>query len=183
MSKPRLAVDFDGVLANTYAMAFELMCGPGHGYTVDDVESWTWGFDEFGKERYLSALWHAWTLRPTEVPPMEEHLPQKMAALHREYEVHIVTAHPDHLGITEGKQRWLDYHVIPREEFHVVPPRTTKADLEYDAYIDDKPTLPANASDDQTVYVRDQPWNHDVDAEHIRVNSITDVLTKEIAIY
>jgi 5'(3')-deoxyribonucleotidase len=182
-SKPTLAVDFDSVLANTTEVAFNLLEGCDHNYSLDDVESWTWGFDEFGQKAYLNALWHAWTIRPLEVPAMEDHIAQKMAALHRDYEVHIVTAHPEGRGIEDGKLEWLDEHSIGFEEFHVVPNEVTKADYGYDAYVDDKPALPANAHDYQTVYVRDQPWNRDINGDYIRVDSIADVLNKDIAIY
>lgn len=184
MTKPKLAVDFDGTLANTYGVAFNLLEGDDHNYTLSDVDSWTWGFEEFGKEAYLSALWHAWTIRPLEADPMEDHLTQKMAALHREYEVHIVTAHPEHPGITEGKMQWLDSMSIGYEELHVVPPEMTKAEyLDYDAFIDDKPTLPSNKKAHQTVYVRDNPWNKNIDGEYVRIQSVADVLAKDIGIY
>lgn len=183
MTKPKLAVDHDGTLANTYSTAFDLLEGKGeHDYTHEDIESWTWGFDEFGKDAYLSALWHVWNLRWDEVPPMEENLSQKMAALHSKYEVHVVTAHPNHPGISEGKKKWLDMVGVPYEGFHAVPMQTPKTEyVEYDAFIDDKPGLPGSASNGQTVYLRDMPWNQDAGGDYIRVDSLTDVLKKELA--
>lgn len=184
MTKPKLAVDFDSTLANTQSVAFDLLCGDDHNYSLEDIESWTWGIDEFGKDAYLNALWHTWTIRPLEAEPMEEHLPQKMAALHREYEVHIVTAHPEQAGITHGKRRWLSEKSIPYEELHAVPMDVSKADyFDYDAFIDDKPTLPVNKKAGQTVYLRDAPWNQDADGDYIRIESVADVLDKDIAIY
>lgn len=182
MDKPKLAVDFDSVLSDTSSVAFDLICGPDHDYTVDDVESWTWGFDEFGKTKYLSGLWNAWTLRPLEVPMMENAIPRKMAELQEEYEVHVVTAHPDIPGISKGKREWLDHHNVPHEEFRVVEPETSKASLWYDAYIDDKPALPQEVDDDQTVYLRDHAWNQDVIGDYIRVESITEALAKEAVV-
>lgn len=179
MNKTKLAVDFDSVLANTSATAFDLICGPDHDYTVDDVEDWTWGFREFGKEKYLSALWHAWTLRPEQVPPMEGGLEYKMKSLQDEFRVDIVTAHPDHMGITKGKRSWLDKRNIPYEEFVTVAPRISKTEMNYDAFIDDKPSLPEEAIMNQTVYLRDQSWNQEVSGDYIRVNSIADVWTKQ----
>lgn len=183
MTKPRLAVDFDSVLANTSAVAFDLICGPDHNYTVEDVESWTWGFDEFGEIRYLNALWNAWTLRPYEVPKMEVDVEGKMGALNDKYHVDIVTAHPDNYGISEGKKKWLDHQNIPHEKYYAVSTDESKADLDYDAFIDDKPSLPSEASADQTVYLRDQAWNQDAEGDYIRVKSILDAMVEEIAIY
>jgi 5'(3')-deoxyribonucleotidase len=178
MTKPHLALDFDSVLAATQHVAFDLMLGPDHDYSYDDIEDWEWGFRQFGKNRYLSALWHAWTLRPSEIEPMEENLSQKVAALHSKYNVHIVTAHPDHPGISEGKQQWLAEHGIGHEDFVVVN-MTSKSELGYDVFIDDNPNLPPECDDDQTVYLRDQPYNQDADGDYIRIESITEPLRAE----
>lgn len=176
----KIALDHDSTLAATATVAFDLIHGPNHDYTYDDVESWSWGLDEFGAERYLSALWHAWTLRPLWVPTLEDDLSNTVADLREEYTVHIVTAHPDHPGITEGKKRWLRFNGISYDDFVVVPARSTKADLDYDYYIDDKPALPERVQElrpTSHVYLRDQPYNRDiVDAEHVtRVHSVAEV--------
>lgn len=171
-----LALDFDSVLAATHTVASDLI---GIDYDYDDIESWGWPLEQFGTERALSALWHAWTIRPQDVPPMEENLSQKVSALHSKYNVHIVTAHPDHPGITDGKQDWLDRHGIGHEDFVQVPMDTTKAKLGYDVFIDDKPALPERTDESQTVYLRDQPYNREANGDYIRINSITDALKKE----
>jgi 5'(3')-deoxyribonucleotidase len=176
MTKPHLALDFDSVLAATHLTAADLM---EEDYTYDDIESWGWPLEQFGTNRALSALWHSWTIRPTKVPPMEENLSQKVSALHSKYQVHIVTAHPDHQGITEGKQQWLDMHGIGHEDFIVVPMGHTKAYLGYEYYLDDKPSLPEKCGPDQTVFLRDQPYNRNAKGDYIRIHSITDALKKE----
>lgn len=175
----RLALDHDSTLAATSEMAFELMLGPDHGYGYENVESWNWGLDTFGAARFLSGMWHAWTLRPLEVPPMEAGLSDTVDRLRDEYEVHIVTAHPDHFGIEDGKKEWLDYHGITYDDFVVVPMDQTKATLGYDVYVDDKPALPAevNASNPDTeVYLRDQRYNRDADGEYNRIQAVAEVL-------
>jgi 5'(3')-deoxyribonucleotidase len=177
--KPQLALDFDSVLAATHRTASDLI---GVDYDYEDVETWDWPLETFGRNRALSALWHAWTIRPQEIEPMEENLSEKVAALHSKYNVHIVTAHPDHQGISEGKQQWLDDHGIGHEDFVKVPMASTKAKLGYDVFIDDKPTLPERAGPDQTVYVRDHPYNRDIEGEHIRIESITDPLKYDVEI-
>lgn len=179
MDKPQLALDFDSVLAGTWNVAFDLMLGPDHDYSYDDITSWGWGLNKFGEDRALSALWHAWTLRPMDVPPLEENLSQKVAALHSKYNVHIVTAHPDHPGISEGKQRWLDERGIGHEDFVVVPMNESKARLGYDVFIDDKPALPAECDSSQTVYLRDQPYNRAAPGDYTRIESITEALEKK----
>lgn len=178
-NKPQLALDFDSTLAATSEVAFDLILGDDHDYGYEDIESWSWMLDEFGTNRALSALWHAWTLRPMQIRPLEENLSQKVSALHSKYNVHIVTAHPDHQGISHGKKAWLDAHGIGHEDFVQVPMDQSKADLGYDVFIDDKPALPANCDSSQKVYLRDQPYNRDAEGDYTRITSITDALKKE----
>jgi 5'(3')-deoxyribonucleotidase len=177
--KPQLALDFDSVLAATHRTASDLL---GVDYDYEDVESWDWPLEKFGTNRALSALWHAWTIRPHEIEPMEPNLSEKVAALHSKYNVHIVTAHPDHQGITEGKQGWLERHGIGHEDFVQVPMGESKAKLGYDVFIDDKPALPSEIDESQTVYLRDHPYNREVPGSYTRIESITDALKYEVEI-
>lgn len=185
MSRPVIAVDHDSTLAATAVVAMDLIGPEADGLGYADVESWNWGLDKFGAARYLSALWHAWTLRPLDVPLMDDTVVDTMKQLSGEYELHIVTAHPDHMGIAEGKKQWLAHYGIPYDEFHVVPTDTTKAVLDYDYYIDDKPHLPVEVnkvSSDKTVFVRDHPYNRDCEGEYIRVHTLAGVLSTLIPV-
>lgn len=175
----RVALDFDSVLAETWSVAFDLICGPDNDYEMSDVEDWDWGFRQFGKEKTLSALWHAWTIRPMDVPPLEEGLQDTVASLRRVWDVDIVTAHPDHMGISKGKKRWLEKQNIAYDDFIVAEPGGTKATMGYNVYIDDKPALPAQVdehSPESQVYLRDQPYNRGVEGDYIRVNSVEEAL-------
>lgn len=172
-----ISLDFDGTLANTQVAAFELLEGTDHEYTLEDVADWQWGFREFGRDRYLNALWHAWSIRPLDVPALEENLREKVAELRDEYRVDIVTASPDDRYIERGKRDWLRYHGVEYDDFRSVPVTSTKADLDYDIYIDDKPPLPDRVTDDSTVYLIDAPYNRDADGDYIRVGGIGGVLT------
>lgn len=172
-----IALDFDSTLAATSEVAFDLMEGDSHDYTYDDIEDWAWGIREFGKHRFLSACWHAWTLRPLQVRPLEQGLPRTIETLRNKHEVHILTAHPDHPGITEGKKEWLDHHGIEVDSFNRVDMGVSKADFasQYEAIIDDKPTLPAEVNEvapDTDVYLRDHRYNRDADGEYVPVESV-----------
>jgi 5'(3')-deoxyribonucleotidase len=173
----QLALDFDSTLAAVTDVAFDLLCGPDHEYGYEDIKDWTWGFREFGKEAFLSALWHTWTLRPIDVAPMEAGLRATVNRLQRDHDVHIVTAHPDHLGITKGKKEWLATQGIDYDNFRVVEPRSTKAKMDYDIYIDDKPGLPAKVEDHNPtadMFLIDHAYNRGLDANYVRVNEVSD---------
>jgi 5'(3')-deoxyribonucleotidase len=176
----RIALDHDSTLAATWAVAFDLMHGRDHEFSYASLESWDWGLDTFGPERALSALWHAWTLRPLDVPPLEQNLAETVALLREDYEVDIVTAHPDHPGITEGKELWLDHHGIEYDNFVHVMMGETKADLDYDVYVDDKPYLCDNFEDgSKTQYMIRHRYNeHVAHPQAIHVDSVAEFATR-----
>lgn len=174
MTDTHIALDVDSTLAATSEVAFDLIDRPDHTYA--DIESWDWGLEKFGAARYLSALWHAWTLRPHAIRPMEAFVATAVDRLHDIGTVDIVTNHPDHRGITEGKKEWLDDYGIDYERFVKVDRGVSKAEFdEYDVYIDDNPNLPAEVAEhnpDATMLLRDHPYNQNVEAPHIRVSSV-----------
>lgn len=177
----KIALDYDSTLAATALVSFDLLGQEADGYTYKDIESWSWGLDKFGTARYLSALWHVWTLRPLDVPVMDNTVVNTVKQLCDEHNVHIVTANPDHLGIKEGKQKWLAHHQIPfnDEHFYQVPSNETKAKLDYDVFIDDKPHLPERVNDknsDARVFLRDHRYNRNAAGEYTRINTLSEVL-------
>jgi 5'(3')-deoxyribonucleotidase len=181
MTQPTLALDLDSTLAATWDVAFDLLEGPDHNYSYDDIEAWDWGAEEFGYDRFLPALWNAWSLRPHEISPMEEALPATTAELSDHFEIDVVTNQPDHLGISRGKKWWLDHHGIEYDEFVAVPSGETKATYGYDYIVDDKPALPQEVMKrgiDMQIFLRDQPYNSHVKGPYQRVNSIEEVLER-----
>lgn len=182
VDKPRLALDFDSTLANTREVAYKLMLGDDHDRDATDgpsLQSWEAPLDTFGAERFLSAMWHTYTLRPLQVPSLEDDLAAKVDALEEVFEVDIVTAHGDHMGVTQGKRRWLDHHDIPYNDLVVVDPESTKAHMDYGVYIDDKPGLPEqvnNVDPSAPVYLIDWPYNQDAPGDYVRVESLAEAL-------
>lgn len=175
-----VALDLDSTIAATSEVMFDLINGPEHDYSYDDIETWSWGIEEFGHHAFLNGCWHAWTLRPLEVPPTEENIVQKVQSIKNTYgSVDIVTAHPPNLeGVTEGKQKWADHHGIPYDSFVVVGMDETKAEYGYDVYIDDKPTLPKTVNDmnpGAKVYLYDRKYNRGAPGEYERVTSLSSV--------
>lgn len=175
----KLALDFDSVLAATHETAADLL-GVDYGYS--DIESWNWPLDKFGTDAALSALWHAWTIRPLDVPVMEPKLSDTTTLLNRVFDVDIVTAHPDQMGIADGKKKWLDEHDIEYDNFVVAGPGSTKAEMNYDVFIDDKPKLVGKVRDHQRLYLRDHRYNREEllpEGDYTRVDTVRDVLRIE----
>lgn len=170
----RIALDHDSTLAATTSLAFELL-DVDDKYDYPDISSWEWGIQQFGKDPFLHALWHAWTIRPTDVPLMDESVPRTVNTLTDYAEVDIVTHHPSHEGISAGKKEWLLDNGIGYDDFVVVDGIEDKVDLGYDIYVDDHPELPAALEDsDALPIVYDQLYNRDIDASHKRIDRLSD---------
>lgn len=174
----QVALDLDSTIAATCAVGFELLGDPDRDY--DDIDCWNWGLDEYG-ERFLHAMWHAWSIRPTDVPPLEPDLPATIDTLRETNHVDIVTAHPPKLeAVAAGKEAWIAQQGITVDDFVVAQ---DKPALGYDVYIDDKPAL-VDAVDSQcpdaTCIVRDQPYNRhlDLDGDHVRIPSLGRLATQ-----
>ena len=159
LSPFRVALDVDSTLAATSLTAFDLMGVTGYSY--NDIDSWSWGIETFGKARYLNALWHAWSIRPHEIEPMEQGLAETTAQLSDLVDtVDVVTSHPDDLfGVDKGKQQWLDDHDIVYDEYVQVD--GDKHTLDYDIFIDDKYATLEQLDDDQLGLLIDHEYNPD----------------------
>ena len=163
----RVALDLDSTLAASQNVAFDLLEGPDHDMSYDDIESWNWGPEKYGTETFLSSIWHCWTIRGDEIEPMEPRLSSSVTTLmSRDYEVDVVTQHPDHVGITKAKRRWLRDQNIPYGELVVVPMGESKIEMDYDIYIDDKPgMMPEMESEDSELFLIDHSYNEDIDVK------------------
>lgn len=174
---PTVAFDVDSTLARTCDVAFKLL-GVENKYSYDDISSWKWGLETFGKAAYLNALWHAWTIRGYEIEPFSEYVEDQTKSLKACTEsLDIVTAHPENaLGITDAKVRWMKRHRISYDEMRV---KSDKHLLDYDIIVDDNPNLPENAATvDNTpeVLLYNQPYNRNAAGEYTRIASLDGAL-------
>jgi 5'(3')-deoxyribonucleotidase len=173
----KIALDLDSTLAATTEVAFALMLGDDNEYSYEDIESWQWGLETFGAERFLNAVWHAWTIRPHDIKPFEIDIHVSTEKLSDHHNVDVVTANPDHWGIVEAKKEWLDRHGVVYDNFERVPESQSKGQyFEYDVFIDDKPSLPERVGNGRTVYLRDHTYNQDAGGEYIRVSSVREAV-------
>lgn len=175
--KPELSLDVDGVLANSKAVVFDEMGEP---HNPEKITSWEWPIHKFGADKFLGAFDRAWTDRWEEIEPFGSDVAETVEELANYYDVRIVTAQPDSEKVTDGKRNWMRKHGIGAWELKTVSREDSKANLRYDVYVDDKPTLPTEVlrfcPDDTKVFLRDHPYNQEAGGEFTRISAISDVL-------
>lgn len=146
MTQPRLALDLEGVLADTYPLV-----GERTSLTPEDHETWAYPDDQF--EEILDALEQLWAEEWASIPTTEPNIGQAVDNLRSEYEVHLVTNTP---GDPQSVLLWLARNGISVDDAVFPGPKTDKSQLDYDAYIDDNPNL---AGDVDRLYLYDEPRN------------------------
>ena len=169
IAKLRIAVDLDGVLAET----MEAWCKIanqrfGSNLKLEDLDSWTsWKKTGVTRDQFFQILnqtWDDWE----NIPPTEPDLAQKVAKVERLGSLDIVTGRSKQT--VESAKQWLSHHKIPYQRFIRVRGWKDKVFLNYDAYVDDAPELMPLISRNPLMQgiLYDRPWNRDV-AEMPRV--------------
>ena len=155
-----IAVDLDGVLANTI-LPFCRIINQRH-LTQFDPSSFTrwsaWEIAHIPKEEFFRTLdeaWYSWK----SIPPTEDGIGEKVRRLHMLGRVDIVTGRsPDTVA---PAQSWLRQHEVPFHSFVRTSGTMEKAELSYDVFIDDSPELMKGIAStlDKHGIVYTQPWN------------------------
>ncbi len=177
-AKLRVAVDLDGVLAET----MEAWCRIanerfGTRLKLDDLDTWTsWRKTGITKDQFFEILdqtWDAWE----EIPPTEPNLAKKVAAVEKLGTLDVVTGRSKQT--VEAAKQWLSRYKIPYERFVRVQGWQDKVFLNYDVYIDDAPELMPLISRNPIMHgiLYTRPWNREVDEmpRVFRVDSWTQV--------
>jgi 5'(3')-deoxyribonucleotidase len=171
MSKPRIAIDIDGVLANIYDPIFkELRLD----YTSDDVRKWDF-FDELNvdRQKFWDTYKKLWSEKFYLIPLIEKDSPKILAELRRSFEIHIMPSRPK--GTRLGTLQWLEYHRIGYDKIIFLPPSADKTKIlsldDYLCLVDDNPAF----AKDERVILFDQPWNQGVNAKR-RIRSLKELL-------
>ncbi len=161
--KLRIAVDLDGVLAET----MEAWCKRagqilGKRLTLEDLDSWA-SWRKFGitKDQFfalLNGVWDTWQ----DIPPTEPSLSAKVARIEDLGSLDIVTGRSR--STVESAKLWLADHKIPYQRFVRVEGWRDKVFLNYDVYIDDAPELMPLISRNPLMrgILYERPWNRDV---------------------
>ncbi|MFN4336823.1 MAG: 5' nucleotidase, NT5C type [Candidatus Nitrosocaldus sp.] len=170
----RIAVDVDGVLADIISVWLNYYNERNRSsLSKEQIQRWDfWKSIGYSAERFyaeLATCWKEW-LR---VPVIENDIANSIAVLRRLGRVDIVSAQM----AKDYVKRWLEYNKIVYDDYVSVARGADKADLEYDAFIDDSPLNAERISSmGKFVLLYDQPWNrHLSDGRYmVRVKSIDD---------
>ena len=166
----KIALDVDGVLADviiSWLLYNNKFRKPLSKKDVTDWDFWkALHIDRFSFYDELSVCWKDWH----SIPPTEQNLHEITEKLSGIAQVDIVTARQE--WTDPYVKDWLDFHDISYDQYVSVAAGSMKADLDYDAFIDDSPL---NASrflrNDKSILLYSQPWN--MSMSHPRMNRIS----------
>jgi uncharacterized HAD superfamily protein len=160
MRNLRIAVDLDGVLADTITSFCRILNKRyfTH-FTVESFDRWNaWqnaGISEDEFFRTLDEAWFDWK----NIPAMEENLSEKVTHLSKFGRVDIVTGRsPETVPYANS---WLEEHHIPFDTFIRTQSTNAKVKLSYDLFVDDSADLMALIAStlDSHGILYTQPWN------------------------
>lgn len=157
----RIAVDLDGVLANTIVPVCNILnqrrSTP---LNVESFNQWNaWKVAGITKDQFFRTLDEAWFSWET-VPPTEDDLAEKVRPLREFGVVDIVTGRSP--TTVSAAKSWLKRQGISYDSFVRTANSTdSKAGLEYDVYVDDNAELMALLASlpRSTGILYAQPWN------------------------
>lgn len=155
-----VAVDLDGTQADLHTPAVKRSTEL-DAYRPDE-------FDEAEWKEYKHRSSNVWHNHREEIPLVEPCVPDVMQALHDRHRVTVLT---HRRNVDEQIQAWLAEYDIPYDDF--IATHHDKAEFNMDVYVDDNPI----DADGAQVFLRDRPWNADVEAgfDH-RLHSLEDLL-------
>ena len=160
MLKFRIALDLDGVLADTI-QTFCKILNSRHSstFTPEVFDRWNaWEIANITRQEFLRTLDEAW-FNWKEIPAVESDLSTKVARLAEFGAIDIVTGRSEET--VPFAQKWLEFQRIPYERFVRTTSTSAKADLDYDIFIDDSEYLMSLIASRLVGFgfLYTQPWN------------------------
>jgi len=139
-TKLRIALDLDGVLADTIQSVCTILNKRrSTTLTPEAFDRWNaWEIAHITRGEFLRTLDEAW-FNWKEIPPVETDLGTKVNRLTKFGTIDIVTGRSEET--VPFAQKWLEFHRIPYERFVRTVSTSAKADLDYDLFIDDSDFL------------------------------------------
>jgi len=163
MSLPRIAVDLDGVLADTMEACCKIINTKyATHFKVSSFNRWkAWETAGISKDEFFHILDQAW-FEWRSIPPTEEKLAGKVGRLLEFGEVDIVTGRSPET--VPSAKCWLETQKIRFNTFIRTNSGIQKASLNYDVFIDDSPEIMLALSSKPDGYgiLYTQPWNKEM---------------------
>lgn len=159
----RIAVDLDGVLANTMATFCEILNKRySTQFTVYSFDRWNvWEIAQIPRTEVLQIFDEAWFDWKT-IPAVEDKIGEKISNIRAYGRVDIVTGRSQRT--VQSAKAWLKEHDVSYDRFVRTAGTDAKAKLNYDVFIDDSAELMsviASALDRHGV-LYSQPWNRNM---------------------
>jgi 5'(3')-deoxyribonucleotidase len=163
MQLPRIAVDLDGVLANTMETCCKIInMRHSTDFKVSSFNRWkAWKTANISKDEFFRILDEAW-FDWRSIPPTEQRLAEKVGRLLEFSEVDIVTGRSSET--VPSAKSWLKTQEIRFNAFVRTSSGIEKVHLNYDIFIDDSPELMRALSSKPNGHaiLYTQPWNKEV---------------------
>jgi uncharacterized HAD superfamily protein len=156
----RIAVDLDGVLADTM-VTFCTILNQHHAtqFTVNSFVQWNaWQIAHITKDEFFRTLDEAW-FEWENIPPVRHHIGEAVERIHRFGRIDVVTGRSQ--ATVQAAMNWLKEHKIPYDTFVRTASTKAKARLSYDVFIDDSAELMSlvASSIGKCGILYTQPWN------------------------
>ena len=160
-NKLRIALDLDGVLADTMQSVCAILNARRSGLKLspEDFDRWNaWEIADITKQEFLRTLEEAW-FNWRDIPPIENNLAKKVSNLVRFGRVDIVTGRSE--ATIPSVKQWLRSNSISYDQFVRTAGTSAKAELDYDIFIDDSDHLMSILASRLFGYgfLYEQPWN------------------------
>jgi uncharacterized HAD superfamily protein len=162
MSRLRIGVDLDGVLAEPMTVWCELYSKRhGESLSLEDIRAWeVWKVVKISRDEFFRTLDDAW-IEWERIPATEEDVGQHVKLLREFGTVDVVTGRS--VRTVGPAKEWLKTHSIPYDRFVRTESTLAKIHLDYDVFVDDSPRLMELIASRSVargiLYTR--PWNRD----------------------
>jgi len=171
----KIALDLEGTIADIHTtFSKKIIESYRVNFSVEDINAWNWGekVKSLGLsiQDCLDIRKNIWLQELESIPFTDETVRETIYVLTKKYKVDIVTAIEKEAE--DSARNWLSHNSINHLNlvFH-----NDKEELDYDLFIDDKPSLASKLPYDKLI-VYDRPWNRYLNSQ--RVYQLEEVVKK-----
>jgi uncharacterized HAD superfamily protein len=172
MERLRIALDVEGVLANSHAATAE------KSDVLDERHTPPQNYDFDGQDlidEYMHVSHNVWYNHNHTIPPMEDGLREATQQLQHHHDVDIVTSRT---GVDRKVREWLEGYNVAYDDLIITDhPRSNKTEYgDHDVHIEDSPEVTADALEmGRAVFLVDRPYNEGIDYDRVwRVSGVTE---------